>query len=168
MPTEKQQAQLAREQQLLDEVKNNGVKSLNRDQLEKFRNHFFLAANNLRRAQLLLALLSGLAPLAVTVVRTNDTTIVAASFVLGIALALPFLAFYVLLVNSDNVPRFNKLIIGAAMYATAVAGFMIMTALVLEMLAIVIIPILLAYFYLLELGKLKQLITTQWPTQTQP
>lgn len=126
---------------------------------EILANHFYLAPQNLVRAQLFLALLCYLLTLAIMVVRVgSDFVTLMLALVIGTIAALPYLFNYFLLSKLKSFSRFKFFAQLGLLYSFFSAFVFIIITLELKLTGVILIPILLLALYWNELAKLRTLI----------
>ncbi len=144
-------------EETLSKLEAQGVEHDTLDEL--IINHFYLAPNNLKKTQLLLALVTIFLPLSIVIVRMgNDFNSIFLVLLIGALLASPFLIFYFLIRNFLNLNHIKLLSWISFAYSIFLSIILIFACIRLELLGVIFIPGLILFFYFLELLKLNKLI----------
>jgi hypothetical protein len=121
--------------------------------------HFYLAPANLKRSQWMLALLVIFISLTITMVRVNnDWAVILFTTITASAVALPFLLVYLLMRAAKNLDQLRFLAFVSLFYGIFATILFIAVALSIDLAGSVLIPIIIAVLYAVELGKLTKLI----------
>jgi hypothetical protein len=125
---------------------------------EKISNHFYLSPLNIYRGQLLLALVCFCIVMAISVVRFgNDFNILIILGTVGLVIGLPYLIFYLILKYKFSLRLLQLLSFVSFGYSLLISLLFITYASLDNLFGLMLIPVLLLIFYLMELRKLAKL-----------
>lgn len=120
--------------------------------------HYYLSPKNLSKAQLLIAILTIIMSLTITIVRTNnDWFLIVVSLVIGLAASIPFFIIYLLVRNLRNMAKFEALTKISLIYLIFLAALFAVVAVNSQIYGAILIPVLVIGFYILELVKFNKL-----------
>jgi hypothetical protein len=141
----------------LSKLEAQGVEQDTLDEL--IINHFYLAPNNLKKTQILLTLVTIFLPLSIVIVRMgNDFSSILLVLLLSTLLASPFFIFNFLIRNLLNLNHIKVLSWVSFAYSMFLSIILVVICIRLELLGVIFIPLLILFFYFLELLKLNKLI----------
>jgi len=126
---------------------------------ELLANHFYLAPQNLRQAQLLLGVLVLIMSISITAVRVSSGIIpLAVGLTIGLFWSITYFVLYFLTKDMINLENMYKTDLISFFYSIIVAIFFLTICIKYNLIGLMLIPILLLIFYYFELNKFQNLL----------
>jgi len=123
--------------------------------------HYYLAARNLKQAQLLLAMLTITLAVAISAVRQgNDLTVLLLALGIGLGLSLPYWLIYFAMIRTQLLSNFRLLSYSSLGYTVFLALIFLIASPAIQLVGVILVPVIIIVLYIIEVRKLELLINS--------